>query len=56
MNLAWYCKDVHNAEFNRQNLSSEPLVSEHDVIDIPYVNGVSHMFTKCLFPLLFQSL
>ena len=33
MTVVWYCKDKDDTDFNEQDLSNEPIVSEHDIVD-----------------------
>jgi hypothetical protein len=40
INFVWYCKDVADADFNMANLTHEPLVSEHDVVETQSANSV----------------
>ena len=52
LDFAWYCKDVFDAKFDlNTNLSHEPVVSEHDTVGIPYVNGVGYVFCRWLLNL-----
>ena len=43
MSFVWYCKDYDDpVEFDQENLSSEPVVSEHDaIVVLPEEEAVS---------------
>lgn len=49
MSFVWYCKDGEDAvDFNQENLSDEPVVSEHDfnetALSLANYNAVRNLF------------
>ena len=46
MSFVWYCKDGEDADFNQENLSDEPVVSEHDFNEtaLANYNAVRNLF------------